>query len=76
VRKSLHGLTKDVAGTEFAIPSTNWGASGRLAAALEGTSTEAVVQKVLNYYAAAGSSLDSEEDLFAAAGRARMVGWS
>jgi hypothetical protein len=30
--------------------------------------------KVLNYYAASGSSLGSEEDLFAAANRARM-GW-
>ncbi|WJN62562.1 tape measure protein [Streptomyces phage phiScoe1] len=30
--------------------------------------------RVLNYYAAPGSSLGSEEDLFAAAGRARM-GW-
>jgi tape measure domain-containing protein len=30
-------------------------------------------QKVLNYYAAANSSLDSEEDLFSAASRARMV---
>jgi hypothetical protein len=30
--------------------------------------------KTLNYYAAPGSSLGSEEDLFAAANRARM-GW-
>jgi tape measure domain-containing protein len=30
-------------------------------------------QKVLNYYAAPNSSLDSEEDLFSAASRARMV---
>ncbi|MFI2673993.1 hypothetical protein ACH5AU_31305 [Streptomyces albidoflavus] len=31
--------------------------------------------KILNYYAAPGSSLSSTEELFAAAGRARMVGW-
>lgn len=31
--------------------------------------------KVLNYYAAEGSSINSEEDLFAASDRARMVGW-
>ncbi|MGC4928081.1 phage tail protein [Streptomyces sp. DT117] len=31
--------------------------------------------KVLNYYAAQGNSLSSEEALFKAAGRARMVGW-
>ncbi|MFC4089358.1 hypothetical protein [Micromonospora sp. GCM10011541] len=75
VRKSLRGLTKDVAGTEFAIPGVNSGMSARLAGALDGTATDGVVQKVLNYYAATGSSLDSEEDLFLAAGRARMVGW-
>lgn len=38
-------------------------------------SAEAGAQKILNYYAAPGNSLDAEEDLFAAAGRARMVGW-
>lgn len=75
VRKSLHGLTKDVANTQFAIPGVTGGMSSRLAAALDGTSQEAIVQKILNYHAAPGSSLDSEEDLFAAAGRARMVGW-
>ncbi|WP_327175475.1 hypothetical protein OG599_09250 [Streptomyces sp. NBC_01335] len=31
--------------------------------------------KVLNYYASNGSSLSSAEELFAAASRARMVGW-
>ncbi|MFJ9827700.1 hypothetical protein ACIRSU_25550 [Streptomyces sp. NPDC101160] len=46
--------------------------SGGLAAADSGRS----VTKVLNYYAgSASSSLSSEEELFAAASRARMVGW-
>ncbi|MFG2147358.1 hypothetical protein ACGFRG_24705 [Streptomyces sp. NPDC048696] len=33
------------------------------------------VTRVLNYYAAPNSSLDSQEELFAAASRSRMVGW-
>lgn len=45
--------------------------SGGLSAAGGGQS----VTKVLNYYAGSGSSLSSEEELFAAASRARMVGW-
>ncbi|MGW5130885.1 phage tail protein [Streptomyces sp. NPDC004135] len=43
-------------------------------AALGDTSSSGGVTKVLNYYAAPGSSIDAEEDLFAAANRARM-GW-
>ncbi|QJD50665.1 tape measure protein [Streptomyces phage Issmi] len=42
--------------------------------ALGGNDATASPTKVLNYYAAPGSSLSSEEDLFAAANRARM-GW-
>jgi phage-related protein len=42
--------------------------------ALGGNDTTSSPTKVLNYYAAPGSSLGSEEDLFAAANRARM-GW-
>jgi phage-related protein len=42
--------------------------------ALGDTSSSGGVTKVLNYYAAPGSSIDAEEDLFAAANRARM-GW-
>ncbi|MCG8926654.1 hypothetical protein [Lentzea sp. CC55] len=78
VRKSLRGLTDDVADTDFALPGVDAPsvtrraagmADGALASGRDGT------QKVLNYYAAPGSSISSEEDLFAAAGRARMVGW-
>ncbi|MCS0601098.1 hypothetical protein NX794_07615 [Streptomyces sp. LP11] len=77
VRKSLKGLTEDVAGTEFGAPSigafsTSRGVSSAVSAALAGQAGGTT--KVLNYYAAPGSSIDSEEDLFAAANRARM-GW-
>ncbi|GGU77212.1 hypothetical protein GCM10010211_48910 [Streptomyces albospinus] len=40
-----------------------------------GAGSSGAVTKVLNYYAAPGASLSSEEELFAATGRARMVGW-
>lgn len=75
VRKSLKGLTSDVAGTAFDSPSLAKAAglsaslNGSLAGALSGGTT-----KVLNYYAAPNNSLGSEEDLFAAANRARF-GW-
>lgn len=47
-----------------------------LGAQVDGSlSTEGPVVKQFNYYAAEGSSLGSEEDLFAAAERGRMVGW-
>ncbi|AXQ65216.1 tail length tape measure protein [Streptomyces phage Thestral] len=78
VRKSLAGLTDDVASTEFDVPGVNaigvsGGVSGAVTAGLAG-STGGGTTKVLNYYAAPGSSLGSEEDLFAAANRARF-GW-
>ncbi|MEU3265119.1 hypothetical protein [Streptomyces bacillaris] len=54
------------------------GASREVTAAVSGGLTAAgsrqPVTKVLNYYAGS-SSLSSEEELFAAASRARMVGW-
>ncbi|MFE7463107.1 hypothetical protein ACFU6R_03245 [Streptomyces sp. NPDC057499] len=76
VRESLKGLTDDVAGTPFDAPEirgagTARGVSSAVAAALAGQAGGTT--KVLNYYAAPGSSLP-EEDLFAAANRARM-GW-
>ncbi|WP_406192348.1 hypothetical protein OH733_05450 [Streptomyces griseus] len=78
VRRSLRGLTDDVAGTEFGIPGVGQiSASGGLTAAVNGAlaaSTGGGSTKVLNYYAAPGSSLGSEEDLFSAAHRARF-GW-
>ncbi|ONI83502.1 hypothetical protein ALI22I_33965 [Saccharothrix sp. ALI-22-I] len=78
VRASLKGLTEDVAGTEFIAPDVGApGVARRIAGIADGalSNGERGAQKVLNYYAAPGSSISSEEDLFAASGRARMVGW-
>ena len=48
----------------------------QLAGALTGSLADGgAVTKILNYYAAPGSSIDAEDDLFKAAGRARRVGW-
>lgn len=78
VKKSLRGLTDDVAGTGFEAPNVGaFSASGGITAAVTSALASkegAVSTKTLNYYAAPGSSLGSEEDLFAAANRARM-GW-
>jgi phage-related protein len=78
VRRSLRGLTQDVAGTEFDVPgvsaiSVSRSVSGAVGASLADSAAGGTT-KVLNYYAAPGSSLGSEEDLFAAASRARF-GW-
>ncbi|MFE4451417.1 hypothetical protein [Streptomyces sp. NPDC056796] len=78
VKKSLRGLTDDVADTALQAPgvgafSASSGLTAAVTAALAGKEGATSV-KTLNYYAAPGSSLDSEEDLFAAANRARF-GW-
>lgn len=79
VRKSLKGLTQDVAGTEFDVPGINGSRSNlsaHLAAVVNNGASETPKDgKTFNYYAAPGSSIDAEEDLFAAVNRARMVGW-
>jgi phage-related protein len=80
VRRSLKGLSSDVAGTSFAtpgvaLPGVSGGAAAALNGRLAGVESSPMQQNVLNYYAAAGSSLNAEEDLFAAASRTRMVGW-
>ncbi|WDS51734.1 tape measure protein [Streptomyces phage Triumph] len=78
VRKSLRGLTQDVASTEFdAIGVGQIGMSRSVTAAVNASMANPAgggSSKVLNYYAAPGSSIGSEEDLFAAANRARF-GW-
>lgn len=78
VRKSLRGLTDDVAGTEFnSIGVGQIGVSSEVTSAINSAMSSSAgggTTKVLNYYAAPGSSLGSEEDLFAAGNRARM-GW-
>ncbi|MEU9605461.1 hypothetical protein [Streptomyces sp. NPDC048057] len=78
VRKSLQGLTADIGNTEISVPSVgqigvSGGVSSAVGAALA-VSNGGGSTKILNYYAAPGSSLGSEEDLFAAANRARF-GW-
>lgn len=78
VRKSLSGLTDEVGRTEFDVPGisafgVSRGVSSAVTAGLAGSAGGGTT-KVLNYYAAPGSSLGSEEDLFAAANRARF-GW-
>ncbi|MFE9254033.1 hypothetical protein [Streptomyces sp. NPDC006879] len=78
VKKSLQGLTQDVADTAFDAPEiksmgTARGVTSAVTAALAGRDG-AGTTRVLNYYAAPGFSIDAEEDLFAAANRARM-GW-
>jgi len=80
VRKSLRGLTDDVAGTQLDSPTVSQLSAARavsasVAGALNGAGPAGGVTKILNYYAAPGSSLGSEEDLFTAASRTRMVGW-
>ncbi|MEU0344243.1 hypothetical protein ABZ092_36215 [Streptomyces bobili] len=78
VRKSLSGLTDEVGATQFDVPGVNAiGVSGGVTSAVGTALANAAgggSTKVLNYYAAPGSSLGSEEDLFAAANRARF-GW-
>ncbi|MFE9924264.1 hypothetical protein ACFYQA_22580 [Streptomyces sp. NPDC005774] len=78
VRRSLAGLTDDVGATQFSVPGAAvGGVSGGLASAVGlalAGSNGGGSTKVLNYYAAPGSSFGSEEDLFAAANRARF-GW-
>ncbi|AXQ61075.1 tape measure protein [Streptomyces phage Hank144] len=78
VRKSLTGLTEDVAGTQFDSPNVGqFGVSRGITSAISASMASSAgggTTKVLNYYAAPGSSLGSEEDLFAAGNRARM-GW-
>ncbi|UFD97956.1 tail length tape measure protein [Streptomyces phage Pablito] len=78
VRRSLRGLTDDVAGTEFdSFGVGQVGVSRGVTSAINSamaSSTGGGTTKVLNYYAAPGSSISSEEDLFAAGNRARF-GW-
>ncbi|WP_411120607.1 hypothetical protein [Streptomyces sp. x-19] len=72
VAKAVDALTARPTSADFAAAarSVTAAVSGGLGAQSGGTAT-----KVLNYYAAPNSSLDSQEELFAAANRARMVGW-
>ena len=77
VRRSLAGLTADIGGMAIDGPSVNGSAgnlAARLSAAMGDVSSEGPVVKQFIYNAAPNNSLDSEEDLFRAVGRARW-GW-
>ncbi|WJN62716.1 tape measure protein [Streptomyces phage phiScoe15] len=72
-------IASDVAGYEIEPPTVGQikaaqSVSASVSSSL-GDNSGGGVTKVLNYYAAPGSSISAEEDLFAAANRARMVGW-
>ncbi|WP_144721247.1 hypothetical protein [Cellulosimicrobium sp. TH-20] len=80
VRSTLGDLTDMVEGTEIGAPDVDAGdiagMSARQAARFAASSAgDGGPQKTFNYYAAPGSSLGSEEDLFAAIGRGRAVGF-
>ncbi|MEU5403711.1 hypothetical protein ABZ348_30970 [Streptomyces sp. NPDC005963] len=78
VRKSLYGLTRDVAGVDFDTPGMGGlGAARGVTSAISSSLAHPEgggATKVFNYFAAPGSSISSEEDLFSAASRARF-GW-
>lgn len=75
VRRSLSGLTDEIGAMTVAAPGVSAGLTASVTGALPDQTSGGTTQKILNYYAAPGSSIDSEEDLFTASGRARMVGW-
>lgn len=72
VRRSLGGLGQDMTKVRFNLPvsASLTGIDAALADAHGGGGT-----RILNYYAAPGSGLSSEEELFAAAGRGRAWGF-
>ncbi|MFD6636772.1 hypothetical protein ACFWDN_13255 [Micromonospora chalcea] len=75
VKDSLRWLTNEVAATDFGLPDlASGGLSAKLSAAVDGAAQSGGPSKTINYYAAPGSSISSEEDLFAALDRAR-AGW-
>ncbi|MEU6959589.1 hypothetical protein [Streptomyces chrestomyceticus] len=73
VAKAVDAITARPSTADYASAARS--VSAAVSHGLGARSGGAGVTKVLNYYAASGSSLSSEEELFAAAGRARMVGW-
>ncbi|MFC0622813.1 phage tail protein [Kribbella deserti] len=68
------GITSTQAAVQTALQSLTAPRPTGLVAAVDSGLPGGGVTKVLNYYAAPGNSLDSEEDLFAATNRAR-AGW-
>ena len=75
IRRSLTGFTSEIGAMGVAPVSVAGGAvSARLSGAI-GESAGGTTNKTLNYYAAPGSSLGSEEDLWGALDTARGAGW-
>ncbi|MYT31752.1 MULTISPECIES: hypothetical protein [unclassified Streptomyces] len=73
VAKAVDAITARPSSADYASAARS--TSAAVAAGL-GANSGGGATKILNYYAAPGtSSLSSEEELFAAARRARMVGW-
>lgn len=78
VKKSLAGLSMEIGKTTIAAPDvSDMNVTGKASMAVNSNlaSQGAASQRTLIYNAAPGSSLSSEESLWAAADRARMVGW-
>ncbi|MEU1309159.1 hypothetical protein ABZ419_09715 [Streptomyces cinnamoneus] len=72
VERAVNAITARPSSADYAraARSASAAVTGGLAAKAGST-----VTKTLNYYAAPGNSLSSQEQLFATANRARMVGW-
>lgn len=79
VKKSLSRFGDDIAGTDISVPVVNDGAlalANKVNRAIVGAPSDSAGEtKVLNYYAAPGSSLSDEDDLFGALDRARSIGF-
>ena len=76
VKSSLRGLTQDIGNTEvdpISVSSRNARLVGDALTAQGGAAGAG--GRTFIYHAAPGSSIDSEEDLFAAVERGRMVDW-
>ncbi|GAA0967390.1 hypothetical protein [Actinocorallia libanotica] len=87
IRKSLTAFSKELGKTELQVPAVKQvtgattGSNSKTAAVSSRLASAATPARgdgntnVLNYYAAPNKSLSAEEELFRAAGRARMKGW-
>lgn len=74
IRRSLQGFTNDISG-DILQSSITTGFSGSMSGSVNGAlGSNNAPAKTFNYYAAAGSSISAEEDLFAALNRGRAVG--
>ncbi|WKU46740.1 hypothetical protein Q3V23_23240 [Streptomyces sp. VNUA116] len=72
VERAVNAITARPSSADYARAARS--ASAAVTSSLL-TKAGSTVTKTLNYYAAPGNSLSSQEELFATANRARMVGW-